>query len=60
MIAFRRLLGDESGGTLVEYALVSALLAAAAAGGLSLIASQCAARLGATSAKLTALGTSGR
>ena len=58
MTSLRRLLADDSGAALVEYALVSAAFALAAVGALAAIAHQCAARLATTSAKLTALGTS--
>ncbi|GAC1576515.1 MAG: hypothetical protein NVS3B7_09460 [Candidatus Elarobacter sp.] len=55
---FGRVLADESGVTLVEYALVSGTFAVLAIGGLAAIVTQCGLRLGVTSTKLTALGTS--
>lgn len=57
MIWFRRLLADERGATLVEYALVSAAFALTAAGALAAISHQAGARMGVTSSKLTSLGT---
>ena len=57
MTAFARLLADESGAALAEYALVSAAFALSAATALAAIAYQCGIRLGATSTGLTALGT---
>ncbi|HEY0382351.1 MAG TPA: hypothetical protein VGC72_09140 [Candidatus Elarobacter sp.] len=58
MTAFCRLLADDSGATLVEYALASTALALTAIAALAAITHQCATRLATTSGKLTALGTS--
>jgi Flp pilus assembly pilin Flp len=57
MTSFIRLLRDESGATIVEYALISAALSAVMIGALATIVSECKNRLSVTSAKMTALGT---
>jgi Flp pilus assembly pilin Flp len=54
---FAALLADESGATMVEYALVSAVLSLAMIAALTAIAAECGTRLSATSGKLTTLGT---
>jgi len=54
--AFVRLLGDDSGATLVEYAVVGATLAVAMIAALGAIVAQCGARLTSTSTNLTSLG----
>ena len=58
MKAIVRLLGDESGAVLAEYALVSAILSVAMVAALVAIAAQCATRLAGTSSGLTSLGSS--
>jgi pilus assembly protein Flp/PilA len=55
--SFVRLMADESGATLVEYAVISAVLSVAMIGALTAIASECTTRLSATSSNMTALGT---
>lgn len=57
MTTFVRMLADDSGATLVEYALVSATLSVLMIGALTTIASQCSTRLSGTSTKLTGLGS---
>ena len=58
MNAIAALLADESGATVVEYALASALFGTLMVAVLALIASQCGVRLSTTGAGLAALGTS--
>ncbi len=52
-----RLLADDSGATLAEYALISAVLAVAMIGALTAIAAECAAQLSVTGGQMTSLGT---
>jgi Flp pilus assembly pilin Flp len=52
-----RVLADDGGATLVEYALLSAVLSAAMIAALAAIASECKTRLSVTSGQMTALGT---
>jgi Flp pilus assembly pilin Flp len=53
----RQLLSDDSGATVVEYALISAVLSAAMIAALAAIAAECATRLSVTGGKMTSLGT---
>jgi Flp pilus assembly pilin Flp len=55
---FARLIADESGAALVEYALISAVLSAVMIAALAAIAAECSVRLATTSGKMTSLGTS--
>jgi len=57
MTGIIRLLHDESGAAVVEYALISAALSAVMIGALAMIVSECRTRLSVTSGKMTALGT---
>jgi Flp pilus assembly pilin Flp len=54
---FAELLRDDAGATVMEYAVISALLSVAMIAALSAIAAECAARLSVTSGRMTALGT---
>lgn len=58
MTALARMLADESGATIVEYAVISAVLSVSMIAALLTIAAECAARLSVTSGKMTSLGTS--
>jgi Flp pilus assembly pilin Flp len=55
--AFTRLLADDGGATMVEYAVIAAVLSVAMISALAAIATECKTRLSATSANMTALGT---
>lgn len=52
-----RLLADDSGAALAEYALISAVLAMVMIAGLAAIVTECGSRLTVTSSKMTLLGT---
>ena len=52
-----QLLSDDSGATVVEYAVISAMLSVAMIAALAAIAAECTARLSVTSGKMTSLGT---
>jgi Flp pilus assembly pilin Flp len=54
---FSKLLADDSGATMVEYALVSAVLSVAMIAAVAAIAAECGARLSVTTGKMTLLGT---
>ena len=58
MTPLGRMLADESGATLVEYAVISAVLSVSMIVALVAIAAECAARLSVTSGKMSSLGTS--
>jgi Flp pilus assembly pilin Flp len=52
------MLADDSGVTIVQYALITALLSVVMIGALVKIAAVCATRLATTSTNLTGLGSS--
>lgn len=58
MTRFVRMLADDSGVTIVQYALITALLSVVMIGALVKIAAVCATRLATTSTNLTGLGSS--
>ena len=58
MNEFGRLLIDDSGSTMAQYAVITAVLSVAMIGALATIAAECSTQLGSTSNGLTALETS--
>ena len=55
---FVRLLADDSGATMTEYAVITAALSVVMIGAFAAIAAECSERLGNTSTQLTGLGSS--
>jgi Flp pilus assembly pilin Flp len=54
---FVQLLRDDAGATMVEYAVISAMLSVAMIAALAAIVSECTTRLSVTSGKMASLGT---
>jgi Flp pilus assembly pilin Flp len=57
MTRIRIMLSDDAGAAVVEYALMGAMLSVIMIAALTAIATECKTRLGVTTGKMTALGT---